>query len=151
MPLTPPSRQKPLLHCWVREEGLLVRKELYALEGAGTLGQTKENHIFSLGICKVTAEAASRAKGSRSLVRDRSGGGVPAPAAPHQGSPSLLTRALPAVCYQLWLPAAFGRTWRRKMGWRGGVLPVGAARVAEAWGLFKAPQGSIPGEAAAGI
>lgn len=28
-------------------------------------------------------------------------------------------------------------------GLEGGVLPVGAARVAEAWGLFKATQGSI--------
>lgn len=66
---------------------------------------------------------------------------------PHQGCLSLiLTQSLPAVCHQLWLPAAFGENMEKEDGVEeGGVLPVGAARVAEAWGLFKAAQGSVPG------
>ena len=65
---------------------------------------------------------------------------------PHQGSfPPLdsgstccVLPALAASC--LW------ENMEEEDGLEGGVLPVGAARVAEAWGLFKAPQGSIPGD-----
>lgn len=64
---------------------------------------------------------------------------------PHQGSfPPLdsgstccVLPALAASC--LW------ENMEEEDGLEGGVLPVGAARMAEAWGLFKAPQGSIPG------
>ena len=71
------------------------------------------------------------------------GGGVPAPTVPSSGLPfphpdSVSTRCVP--------PAAFGENMEKEDGVEeGGVLPVGAARVAEAWGLFKAPQGSVPG------
>lgn len=67
---------------------------------------------------------------------------------PQQGLSLILTQSLPAVLgYQLWLPAAscLWENMEEEDGVEGGVLPVGAARVAEAWDLFKAPQGSIPG------
>ena len=70
------------------------------------------------------------------------GGGAPAPTGPFPYLDSVSTccvrlPALAASC--LW------DNMEEEDGVEGGVLPVGAARVAEAWGLFKAPQGSIPG------
>ena len=64
---------------------------------------------------------------------------------PQQGLSLILTQSLSAVRLPALAASCLWDNMEEEDGVEGGVLPVGAARVAEAWGLFKAPQGSIPG------